>query len=336
MRAGPVSSAAYERGSTERGRAAWRGWHRRRRLGRRRASPAGGQRQDENVRAVHHDAMDAANAAASTGCGEREKSEAKAATVRSRTSSNRVGDGARQGPSAASSSSRSTLVMTTSWIPQGTIRSKYDRSVVTFSAKPCQRHPLARVHADGGDLAVAHPDAGLARVARGVDAERREHANHHVLELAQVPMQVLRVPLEVDDRIADQLAGSVKGDVAAALDVEQLHAARRELLGGCEQVASLGGAAERDDRRMLDEEEHVVRKGAGQSCLRRVSLERERVGVGHDAEVGDEKSAGGHTLKIATEWDRVRRSTAVDPSGATGRGRRTAQGMANAYPGVNP
>src|SRR5262249_31415423 len=39
---------------------------------------------------------------------------------------------------ALSPSSRCTLVMVTPEIPQGTIRSKYDRSVVTLSAKPCQ------------------------------------------------------------------------------------------------------------------------------------------------------------------------------------------------------
>src|SRR5918993_1893013 len=33
-------------------------------------------------------------------------------------------------------SSIATLVITTSWIPQGTIRSKYERSVFTFNAKP--------------------------------------------------------------------------------------------------------------------------------------------------------------------------------------------------------
>ncbi len=38
-------------------------------------------------------------------------------------------------------------------------------------------------------------------------------------------MQVLPVPLEVDDRVADELAGAVEGDITAALDLEQLDAA---------------------------------------------------------------------------------------------------------------
>src|SRR5450830_850038 len=103
-------------------------------------SAAGGEQHEREGKASHHGIVGAAVriAAASTGSGVRLKSLANAATVLARTSSGSVADGARHAPPAASSSSRSTLVLTTSWMPHGTMRSKYDRSVVTFRAKPCQ------------------------------------------------------------------------------------------------------------------------------------------------------------------------------------------------------
>ncbi len=150
------------------------------------------------------------------------------------------------------------------------------------------------MHADGRDLAIAHPDARLARIARGDDVPRRERANHHLFEPAQVPVQVLRVLLEVDDGISDELPRAVKRDVAAALHLEQLHAARREQLGCGEQVALLGGPSQRDHGRVLDEEQEVVGDGPRQARPRRLALQGERVGVGHDAKVGDLELAGGH------------------------------------------
>ncbi len=46
-------------------------------------------------------------------------------------------------------------------------------------------------------------------------------------------MQVLAVVREVDDRVADELAGAVVGDVAAAFDLEYLDGpvGRQKVLG---------------------------------------------------------------------------------------------------------
>ena len=71
-------------------------------------------------------------------------------------------------------------------------------------------------------------------------------------------MQVAAVSLEIDDRIADELPGPVERDVAATLDLEQLDPPRREQLGRREEVPLLRRAAERDHRRMLDEQQHVL------------------------------------------------------------------------------
>ena len=91
------------------------------------------------------------------------------------------------------------------------------------------------------------------------DPERAERVDERLLDLSQIPVQVALVALEIDDRIADELSGAVERHVAAALDLEQLDAARREQLWRREKILLLRRAAERDDRRMLDEEQHILR-----------------------------------------------------------------------------
>ena len=56
---------------------------------------------------------------------------------------------------------------------------------------------------------------------------------------------------EVEDRVADQLAGAVVGGVAAALDVEQVDAGLFEGFGAEQQVGAVGMAAHGDDRLVL-------------------------------------------------------------------------------------
>ena len=66
--------------------------------------------------------------------------------------------------------------------------------------------PVARVHADRRDLAAARPDAGEAGVPLAGNAEVAERVDQRLLDLPQIPVQILLVALEVDDRIADELA----------------------------------------------------------------------------------------------------------------------------------
>src|SRR5437899_12948 len=98
-------------------------------------------------------------------------------------------------------------------------------------------------------------------------------------------MQVLTVAFEVDDRIAYELAGAVKGDVAAALDLEQLDALVAQISGRRQHVRALGGASQCDDRRVLDEQEQILVDRAANPRARRLALERENVGIRLPAEV---------------------------------------------------
>src|SRR4051812_36476404 len=89
-------------------------------------------------------------------------------------------------------------------------------------------HPAAGMHADRCDLAIIDPDARVLLDASAHDVESRQRVDQCLLDLAQVPMQILAMLLEIEDRISNELAGAVKGDVPTALDVEQLDTAGGE------------------------------------------------------------------------------------------------------------
>src|SRR5580704_11026018 len=66
------------------------------------------------------------------------------------------------------------------------------------------------------------------------------------------------VGAQIEDRIADQLAGAVESDVAAAVAFEDFYAALREKFGGSDYVGGFGVATERDYRLVLQEEKDVA------------------------------------------------------------------------------
>src|SRR5581483_4796124 len=114
------------------------------------------------------------------------------------------------------------------------------------------------------------------------DAEPRERADGRLLEPAAVPLHVLLVPVQVEDRIADELARPVVGRAAAAvgLDDRDLRAFRHV------QLRRVGAPAERDRRRVL-EEEHRVRDRALRDGRGERALQVPRLDVVHAPEVHD-------------------------------------------------
>lgn len=87
--------------------------------------------------------------------------------------------------------------------------------------------------------------------------------------------------LEVHDRVPNELARAVEGDVAATLHFKKLDASLRERLARAEQVLLLGAPPEYHHRGMLDEDQQVLRERSINSCARRRALEFQRLGVGH-------------------------------------------------------
>ena len=132
--------------------------------------------------------------------------------------------------------SADSVVTDASLIPQGTIRSNQDRSQSQLSAKPCMvtprdtRMPIAPTLRSGrcrprrgtqtplrpSTRSVATPDVGAGPDQRLLDGP---HVGDHVDRLGQR-----------DDRVADELAGTVPGDLAAAVHVD--HRARPDRRAG--------------------------------------------------------------------------------------------------------
>ena len=111
-----------------------------------------------------------------------------------------------------------------------------------------------------------------------------------VLEVADVAVDVAAIGAQIQDRVADQLAGSMVGDVAAPARLEQRHAGLVQRLVRREHVravvADLG--AEGNDRRVLEQEE-LVGDPVSLSGLDEGPLELQRLVIGHHPQPTDLK-----------------------------------------------
>ncbi len=92
------------------------------------------------------------------------------------------------------------------------------------------------------------------------------------------------MPLEIDDRVTHELARTVEGDIAAPLDLEQLDSFALQKLRRGNEVLLFTAAAQGDDGRVLDEQEHVLRDGARNSVSRDAALKLQRLAVGQATE----------------------------------------------------
>ena len=89
---------------------------------------------------------------------------------------------------------------------------------------------------------------------------------------------------QVEDGVADELAGAVIGDVAAAIDLVKRDAALGEQFVGGEDVGAVGVAAEGQDRRMLEQEQHIF-DAALVAQVGDLCLEAQRLVVSHAPEI---------------------------------------------------
>ena len=119
-----------------------------------------------------------------------------------------------------------------------------------------RRHPARDVDADRGDLArrPLEPDARQSFEPRRLDAERGERADQRLLEVPDVLLHVAAVPLQVEDRVADELARAVEGRLAAAVGLDHLDL---RALGHVQLRGLVGAPAERHDGRVLEQDDRV-------------------------------------------------------------------------------
>jgi len=97
-------------------------------------------------------------------------------------------------------------------------------------------------------------------------------------------MDVAAIGGEVEDRIADDLAGPVIGDVAAASGLDDVESPRPERLRRQEEVLHSRVAPEREDRIVLEEKEGVG-DAAGLPLRDEARLQVEPLRVRHAPEV---------------------------------------------------
>src|SRR5260370_24616386 len=111
-----------------------------------------------------------------------------------------------------------------------------------------------------------------------MNAERRQCVDQYLLELTQVPMEILVVLRQVDDGIPDQLSWTMERDVAAALDLEQIDPASRQHPFVGEEMCRLARATKGHHRVVLDEEQRV-RPRPRDPLSGDLTLQREDLGV---------------------------------------------------------
>ena len=128
--------------------------------------------------------------------------------------------------------------MRTPGSPQGTMAEKYDRSGFTFRAKPCRvtqrRTPMPM------EAILSAPTHTPVRPSppRGGNIPGGQRGDDHVFEPTQIAVDIFAVSFQVQNGIADHLAGSMKRDLPAATDPVDRH------LTGVEQVARVASPAQ--------------------------------------------------------------------------------------------
>ena len=127
------------------------------------------------------------------------------------------------------------------------------------------------------------PAAGMAVAPTGGDAERRAGVDQRRLERADERPQEQPPLVQAHDRIGDQLARPVVGDLAATLDALDLDAARASSLGRREDVRRVGVPPERQDGGML-EQQQLVADPTGRALVDEPLLEGLGVAVGDPPE----------------------------------------------------
>ena len=116
----------------------------------------------------------------------------------------------------------------------------------------------ADAHADGRQLSLFGPEAGVCGVVGCADAERGEIGRDRACERAHKVGGADAEGAGIDDGVEHELARAVVGDLAAAVAHDQFDAARTELLLGEEEVCGRSTAPHRDDGVVLEREEPVL------------------------------------------------------------------------------
>ena len=140
-------------------------------------------------------------------------------------------------------------------MPHGTIAENAARSQSQFSANPCSvvaratRMPMAAILRAGRALSAGTHTPERPSTRPVCQPELGAHRDQRLLKAPNIIHDIERLG-EADDRVADQLAGAVPGDLAAAVGVDH----------GCAvdgALVRLGAPARGVDRRVLEQQQRV-------------------------------------------------------------------------------
>ena len=110
-------------------------------------------------------------------------------------------------------------------------------------------------------IGLPNPHARASRNTERLDPERGSCLDHALLELPHIPNHIAANSVQVQNRVSDNLAGAVIGDIAAAIGVMKFDALTAEEIFGNAQVFALAIAAEGDDVGMFAKEQKVGHGG---------------------------------------------------------------------------
>ena len=94
-------------------------------------------------------------------------------------------------------------------------------------------------------------------------------------------MEVFPEATKVQDRIANELAGTMVGHVSAALDFDAVDAGGRQGLGACDDVSIARPPAEGHDGSVLQEQNEIMVQFARDSGARQDSLPGQACTIGN-------------------------------------------------------
>lgn len=135
-------------------------------------------------------------------------------------------------------------------------------------------NPFADADADGCELAIFHPDSGESVAATGLHTEALAGTDERFFEFPQVFVKIFAAWCEIEDRVADELAGAVVGGLAAA--VRLMDGVREG--GWITQGRAVAETANRVNRQVLQQKNRVVSAAVKDRVHLRL-LEAEACGV---------------------------------------------------------
>src|SRR5215203_2997855 len=157
-------------------------------------------------------------------------------------------------------------------------------------SKAMECDPLLHVNPDAGNLAAARPHASQPRIRSCHDAELCQGLDQTALEATQVPVKVLAMLPQIDDGVTHKLARTMISDVTTALHFEHRYPTALQHCSANGEALGAGAASQRDNRLVLDQQQHVLVQLTRQPFPAELPLKLQHLTVGPAAEIVYDKA----------------------------------------------